>query len=83
MQLQEFAFRNSQRRNLVQADFFVHNEGTICMFHPFSEGAKAWTKEMVQLEPYQWMGHAFAVEHRFVEDLLQGIQDAGFSVCFR
>jgi len=63
-----------------QPDVKIDNQGTIWMFHPLSETAKQWVDENVNLETYQWMGPRFAVEHRYVTDLVQGMRAAGLTV---
>lgn len=56
-------------------DITVQNEGTIFLFHLHSEEAVAWVDENVP-EPL-WFGKALAVEHRYAEDLAQGMLDDG------
>ena len=46
---------------------------------PKSQQAKEWVKENVELEPWQWMGDSFSVDHHYVEDLEQGMLEAGFT----
>lgn len=62
------------------ADFRVRNEGSIFLFEPTNEAAKAWVKEHVQLEDWQWLGSAFCVEHRFAIDLAKAMVDDGLTV---
>lgn len=66
--------------NTEQPDVKIDNQGTIWMFHPISEDAKAWVDENVQLESYQWMGPRFAVEHRYASQLVQGMMEQGLTV---
>jgi hypothetical protein len=46
---------------------------------PKSQQAREWVDENVYLEPWQWLGGSFAVDHHFIEDLEQGMVDAGFT----
>ena len=46
---------------------------------PKSQQAKEWVKENVGLEPWQWMGDSFSVDHHYIEDLEQGMVEAGFT----
>ncbi len=53
---------------------------SIYVFRLITPRAKAWVKENVQLESWQWMGDSsFAVDHRFVEDLAMGMKNAGMT----
>jgi len=61
-------------------DVTVENHGTIVMVRPVSEAAQTWVKENVQLQGWQWLGGAFAVKPRRVEDLLDGMEAAGLEV---
>lgn len=54
--------------------------GTVVMFQPITDEAREWVDENVGLEPWQWMGPAFAVEHRFVGDLIEGMEADGLVV---
>jgi hypothetical protein len=69
-----------KKQGRAQTDFAVTNEGTLFMFFPQSKRAKKWTDENVHLESYQWLGFRFAVEHRFAENLCEGIVSDGLSV---
>jgi hypothetical protein len=57
--------------------FSVLDEGTVVLITPLSKLAREWTEANVQLEDWQWLGGGFAVDHRFADDLLCGIADAG------
>ncbi|MDD5007293.1 MAG: hypothetical protein PHC68_02685 [Syntrophorhabdaceae bacterium] len=57
--------------------FEVRDEGSVVLITPLSKLARELTEENVQLEAWQWFGGGFAVEHRFADDLLCGIADAG------
>lgn len=61
-------------------DVEVENHGSVFMFRPRTELAKEWVAAHVQLEDWQWMGGAFAVEHRYAGDLALGMIDAGLEV---
>jgi hypothetical protein len=57
----------------------VYN-GSVTMFRPISAQAKTWVEENVELEGWQWIGPAFAVETRYADELRYGMEDAGLSV---
>jgi hypothetical protein len=59
------------------ADFTVTNHGSIILVKPLSEAAKAWLAENVSDEALWHFNGALAVEPRFIEDLLDGMLDAG------
>lgn len=63
-----------------EPDVRVSGGGSIYMVEPVSETALTWVEENVGLESWQWMGDAFAVEHRYIENLVAGMQDAGLTV---
>lgn len=57
-------------------DVTVHNEGTLFLFRPLTDKAKAWIAAHVQPEAL-WFGDALVVEHRYAADLAQGMRDDG------
>jgi len=59
-------------------DVLVRNEGTVFVFCPLTERARAWIDENVQTEPWQWFGNALVVEHRYAWGLATGMKEAGF-----
>lgn len=60
-------------------DFFVNDQGTLVLITPLNDAARAWLKEHVQ-EDAQWFGRALVVEHRYANDLIEGILGEGFSI---
>ena len=61
-------------------DFQVRNEGNIFMVYPKTDEAQQWVEENVGLEGWQWLGGGFAVDHRMIENLLDGMAGAGLGV---
>jgi hypothetical protein len=47
------------------------------MVEPVSQAAKDWVAENVPLEDWQWMGPRFAVEHRYIAELVGGMMEDG------
>jgi hypothetical protein len=45
-----------------------------------SEAACQWLDDNVVAEPWQWLGGALCVEHRFARDIVTEITDAGFEI---
>jgi hypothetical protein len=58
----------------------VSGGGTVYLFTAETETARAWVDDQVHLEAWQWMGRAFAVEHRYVGPLVQGMLADGLRV---
>jgi len=52
---------------------------TIYMIEPKTEEVREWVDENVGVPDYMWMGPRFAVEARYVDDLIHGMAEAGFS----
>ena len=44
---------------------------------PLTEICKEWIKENVSLEPWQWLGDSFAVDHHYADNLVEGMMDDG------
>lgn len=63
-----------------EPDALVSGGGSIYQLTPLSEAAKAWISENVQAEGFMWMGSSLCVEHRYIADIVQGMQDAGLEV---
>jgi hypothetical protein len=63
-----------------QSDVTVSGDGTVYLFHPESRAALVWLDDNVHLEGWQWLGRAFAVEHRFVAPLVEGMLADGLRV---
>lgn len=54
------------------SDLSFTNHGTVAMCVVHTPAAEAWVAEHVPTEPWQWMGTAFAVEPRYVQNLIDG-----------
>ena len=54
--------------------FNINNHGSLIGFTPVDDTAQAWWDEHVQ-ECHQ-MGNQYLVEHRFAQDIIDGIQAA-------
>jgi len=55
------------------ADVLVYDEGTIWLFNPLSERAKAWVADHVAAESWQWLCDALAVEHRYAPEIVEAM----------
>lgn len=52
----------------------IKNHGSIFLVRAYTDEARTWLEEHTD---GQWFGGALAVEHRYIEDLAQGMADAG------
>jgi hypothetical protein len=59
------------------SDFIVSNHGTIFTLTPRTEEAKDWINNNIDTENAQWFGQALIVEHRYIDDILFGIDQDG------
>jgi hypothetical protein len=64
-------------RLATKVDFAVANHFTLWRFLPLTARAKKWADDHIPEKAF-W-GHAFLVEHRYVEPILQGIAEAGLT----
>jgi hypothetical protein len=55
---------------------------TVCAIHPLTQAAKDWVDENVPVESWQRLDAegAFAVEHRFIHDIIEGMRGDGLVV---
>lgn len=58
-------------------DFLVSNQGTIYILSPFTPAAEAWLAENIGDDAQTW-GRGIVVEHRYIGDIVEGIQADGF-----
>jgi hypothetical protein len=65
---------------MIQIDVLVKDERTVVLFTPVSDDARAWFKENVVSEPWQWFGPSLAADPRPAHDLLDGISRRGLRV---
>ena len=62
-------------------DFTIQNEGSIFLLQPHSFAARAWVdKHIGQGNGYQPYWPTVLVEHRYVVDIVDGIQADGLTV---
>lgn len=60
------------------ADFTVNNQGSIFLLDPISEEAVTWAEDY--LTDAQRFGNTVVVEHRYIADIVEGINGDGLSV---
>lgn len=61
-------------------DVQIENCGSVRMVTPMTCAAREWVNENVGLESWQWLGGSFACEPRYVQDLIDGMEEAGLGV---
>ncbi len=57
-------------------DFIVYGHGTLYMLLPKTQAAKDWAAEHLPDDALT-LGRAIAIEHRYLNPILDGINDAG------
>ncbi len=63
---------------MPEQDFTLTFDGSIFLLTPMTEAAREWVGEHLPEDAAQWYG-ATVIEHRFVQDIVQGIVDAGLT----
>ena len=61
-------------------DVLIENHGSIAMFTPMTPAAREWVEENVEVESWQYMGASIACEPRSLDNLVQGMEEAGLVV---
>lgn len=62
-----------------RADFQVSGGGTIYLLTPISKAAREWANDHLPADA-QTLGAAIAAEHRYIGDIVNGIQGDGLTV---
>jgi hypothetical protein len=62
-----------------RVDFRLINAGTIAVLTPYTAAGKAWVSTHIDPDHQQWAG-GVVIEHRFVLDILNGIEGDGLTV---
>jgi hypothetical protein len=60
-------------------DFIVENHGSIFLVRPQNTAAADWLADNVQADA-QYFGTALAVEHRYIQPLVEELLAIGFEV---
>ncbi|MGA7791765.1 MAG: hypothetical protein WCA19_01920 [Candidatus Acidiferrales bacterium] len=65
----------------IRTDFVVENHGSIFLLRPLSPSATSWIEEHIgQENGYQPYFPTVVVEHRYIADIVAGIQNDGLVV---
>jgi len=60
-------------------DFTVQNESSIFLLQPQTESARRWVDEFLPEDRMEFAG-AIVVEHRYIQDIVDGIRRDGLEV---
>lgn len=63
----------------MQTDFTVSGGGTLYILKPNTDEAKTWIDAHIPEDAQRW-GGGVAVEHRYINDIVVGIQSDGLTV---
>lgn len=72
--------KDSSEAKSFGPDARVENHGTIFLVRPLTPLAESWLDSHVDQEDAQHFGNALVVEHRYVQDLVAGMQADGLKV---
>jgi hypothetical protein len=61
------------------ADFTLTDGGSVCLLTPTTREARGWLDENIG-EDAMYLGQGLAIERRYVQQILDGIQADGFEV---
>jgi hypothetical protein len=53
-------------------DFLIADHGSVVTIAPVSEAARDWIDENVASEPWQWLGGALCIDHRYAATSSKG-----------
>lgn len=63
-----------------QVDVEVKDEGSLILLIPKNSEAKQWMNDNLGLEEWQWYGGGAAIEYRYADDIIEGMQNDGLTV---
>src|SRR5258708_785534 len=65
-----------------EIDFIVRNEGPIFLLQPLTDAGREWIADHIPEDSQTW-GDSTAIEHRYISDIVQGIEGDGLVVAER
>jgi len=60
-------------------DFQVENHGSIVLLRPMSDAGREWAEQYLP-DDAPMFGLAYAIEHRYIGDIVEGIRADGLEV---
>lgn len=70
---------SARKSTLSSADFLVTGGGTLFLVRPLNDAARRHLDEHLD-ESAIWYAGGVAVEHRYIEDLVEQLREDGFDV---
>jgi hypothetical protein len=64
----------------MTTDFSISNEGSLYLLYANTPEAQEWVEENLPSDRQTWGKSGTAIEHRFILDVAQGIQESGLSI---
>lgn len=64
----------------MSKDVRFENHGTIGIIQPLTNAGRDWIDENVETESWQWIAGGLACEPRMMDDIAQGMADAGLQL---
>lgn len=64
----------------MSSDFRLDNHGSIAILHPATKAAAQWIHEHIPDDAMRFGTHGVVIEHRFVADIVEGVQSDGLTV---
>lgn len=64
---------------IEKPDFVLNDQGSIVLLLPNSDAAREWLDDNIG-EDAQYFGRSLVVEHRFADDIIDGIMAEGLIV---
>ena len=64
----------------MAADVLIENHGSVALFTAMTPDAHQWVEKHVHVEPWQRIGCSIACEPRFLDQLVEGMQESGLVV---
>ncbi len=61
-------------------DVVIVPQSSLVLFEAHNKASLTWLQENTNAEPWQWLGPGLAVDQRYADSLLDGLQEAGFLV---
>lgn len=65
--------------DLSNTDFTVSDQGSIVLLSIYTDAAKEWVAEHLPADATRW-GNAVVIEHRYANDIVEGIEADGLTV---
>ena len=69
------------KKDLMKADFEINGGGSVYLLKPLSRAAEIWVEENIgQDNGFQPYWPTVVIEHRYIAEVVSGIQAVGYTV---